>query len=160
MYNFDKHHLLRRIHWKPVIISFSYPGKVGLPLVRSKHPSTKFPRALNLNIPEYLQVVAGQKLSCLKQRQSNPFSEFLPLIMQDTSPFGWEEAWCETQNINILLPIHQSFTTCRQTVPSRGCLLVPVQHQSYKYFMVGRWGCYPGTLAPAREAHRESSSFL
>ena len=55
-----------------------------------------------------------------KQKQSNPVSEFLPLITQDTSPSGWEEAWCAAQNINILLPSHQSFTSSRQTAPSKG----------------------------------------
>ena len=55
-----------------------------------------------------------------KQKQSNPVSEFLPLITQDTSPSVWEEAWCAAQNINILLPSHQSFTSSRQTAPSKG----------------------------------------
>lgn len=46
--------------------------------------------------------------------------------------------------------IHQSFTTCWQEVPSRGCLQVSFQNQTHQYFMVGRGSCYSGTLSLAQ----------
>lgn len=53
-----------------------YTQESGFPFVGSKHPSTKSPGAFNLNIPEYPQGIAGQKQSCPRQRQTDPFSEF------------------------------------------------------------------------------------
>lgn len=117
MNNFNKHNFLKK---KNALTKHSHTGKVGFLFTNSKNPSPIFPRALSLKILQYLQAIVSQKLLGPKQKQSNPVSEFLPLITQDSSPSGWEEAWCAAQNINILLPSHQSFTSSQQTAPSKG----------------------------------------
>lgn len=90
------------MYWQSYYYKF-HTGKVGFPFTNSKNPSPTFPRALSLKILQYLQA-SWPKLSGPKQSKVTQSLNFLPLITQDTSPSGWEEAWC-------VAPKHQYFTS-------------------------------------------------